>query len=128
MQGADILKVAQAADWLDNPEQAVEAYDKAMAAGAANQPAVLQRLIEILLVSPKRDWDKIDGYINRLLAEAAGDPDTLLRAVQWKMQRLLGEDQIDQAKALLKSVAGKLDVPPWSHHLQAFDAQIDPGR
>ena len=37
-----------------------------------DRPAVLQRLIEILLAAPKRDWDRIDGYIDQLLADGTG--------------------------------------------------------
>jgi tetratricopeptide (TPR) repeat protein len=124
VEGADLVKVAQAADWLGNTEKAVEAYGKVLDANVADRPSVLQRMIEILLASPHRDWDKIDRYIDQLLTDARGQPDTLLRAVQWKMQRLLAQDDIEGAKVLLKSVEGKLDVPPWSYHLQCFQAQI----
>jgi tetratricopeptide (TPR) repeat protein len=124
VQGADLLKVAQAADWLGDAEKAVEAYGKVLDAGVGDRPSLLQRLIEIQLAAPNRDWDKIDGYIDQLLADARGQPDTLLRVVQWKMQRLFSQDDIEGVKALLKSVEGNLDVPPWSYHLQCFQAQI----
>lgn len=125
IEGEDILKVAQAADWLGNAEKAVEAYTKALSvAQAGERPAVLERLIEILLAAHKRDWDRIDGYIDQLLADAGGLPGALLRAVQWKMQRLFDRDDIEAAKALLASVEGRLDIPPWSHHLRCFRAQI----
>jgi tetratricopeptide (TPR) repeat protein len=124
VQGLDALKIAQAADWLGNADKAVEAYAEALDGHATDRPDVLQRLIEILLAAPRRDWGKIDGHIDQLLAGAGGQPDTLLRAVQWKMQRLFAMDDIEGAKALLDSVESKLDVPPWSHHLQCFQAQI----
>ncbi len=124
VQGEDIPKAAQAADWLGDLEQAVEGYEKALGLAGADRCRILQRLIEILLGSPKRDWGRIDGYMDQLLAEARDQPDTLLRAVQWKMQRLLAKDDIEGAKALLAGVGSKLDVPPWSHYLQCFGAQI----
>lgn len=124
VQGEDIPKAAQAADWLGDLEQAVEGYEKALGLAGADRCRILQRLIEILLGSPKRDWGRIDGYMDQLLAEARDQPDTLLRAVQWKMQRLLAKDDIEGAKVLLAGVGSKLDVPPWSHYLQCFGAQI----
>ncbi len=124
VQKGDVLKVAQAADWLGNAEQAVEAYDKTLEGGEGDRPAILKRLTEILLAMPKRDWPRIDAHINDLLVAARGKPDTLLRALQWKMQRLLGQEDIDGAKAVLKDVQGQLDVPPWSYYLQSFQAQI----
>jgi len=120
----DWLRIAQAADWMENGEQAVEAYRKAMQVPGADRAAILQRLIEILLAAPKRDWPTIDGYVNDLLAAAGGRPDTLLRAVQWRIQRLLAQDDVEAAQALLKSVEGSLANPPWSHHLTCFRAQI----
>ncbi len=118
----DYRKIAEAADWMGDYAQALEAYDKALATAGPARVAILQRVIEILLAQGKRDWQQIDRYVDRLLADAADQPNALLRAVQWKMQRILSRDDIAAASRLISRVEPKLDVPPWSYHLEYFKA------
>ena len=124
VQDADYVKLAQAADWMGDFAQALDSYDKALTRQGADRVSILQRLVEILLSQAKRDWPRIDGYIEQLIAEASARPDALLRAVQWRMQRLLADDNVEAAKALIKAVESRLDVPPWSYHLQYFQALL----
>lgn len=123
-QDADYEKIAQAADWMGDSDEALASYEKALEEEGVDRVAVLQRVVEILLTQEKRDWPRIDTYVDLLLAEAADTPETLLVALQLKMQRLLASDDIQGAKALLQRVQTRLDVPPWSYHLQYFQAQI----
>lgn len=124
VQDADYRKMAQAADWMGDVPQALAAYDKALDKQGTDRIAVLERIIEILLGQAKRNWEQIDGYMDQLFKAAADKPAALLRAVQWKVQRLLSRDDMKAAKQLIDSVEAKLDVPPWSYHLQYFQALI----
>ncbi len=124
LQPEDSLKIAHANDWLGRTAEAADWYRKAVDVEGVDRAVVLERLIEILLAAPDRDWLWIDKRIDELYAAATGRPEALLRAVQWKMQRLLEANDIDGAQQLLAEVEPRLDVPPWSHHLESFRAQI----
>lgn len=124
VQEADHLRIAKAADWIGDQAQSLEAYQKALQVVDADRVSILQRIVEILLSQSKRDWEQIDSCVDRLFAEAAAQPQALTQALQWKMQRLLARDDIQAAKALIRSVEPKLDVPPWSYHLQYFQALV----
>jgi len=124
MSGPDRLKAAEASAWLDDKAGAIEHYRAALKLGGVDRVNVLRHLLELLLAQRERYWPEIDACMDQLVEEAANQPEALVQALQWKIQRLLLQEQIEQARDLLESKASCLDVPPWSEHLRYLRAMV----
>jgi len=117
-------RVAQAADWLGQVDKAVEAYRKALALGFSDRAPVRKRLIELMLSKQQRDWAEIDEQIETLLAEASDRPEILVEAAKWKVHRCLATGRRAEAQRTLDALTKRLDIPPWSYHLEYLRALL----
>jgi len=117
----DLEQVARAYDWLGDGDQAVKHYRQTLALEPDRANRIRRRIIELLGLSQEVSPEQLIDQIDDLLAHSRDHLPDLMWGVERKVEVLVEEGRLADARGLIKSTRPALEETPLVGELDYLD-------
>ena len=117
----DLEQVARAYDWLGDGDQAVKHYRQTLALQPDRANHIRRRIIELLGLSREVSPEQLIDQIDELLAHSRDQLADLMWGVERKVEVLVEEGRLADARGLIKSTRPALEETPFLPELDYLD-------
>jgi len=117
----DVEQVARSYDWLGDSEQAIKEYRRVLALNPDGANGIRRRIVELVSCFPEVSPEQVIEEIDDLLAHSGDQLADLMWGVERKVELLVEEGRLADARGLIKSTRPAVEETPFVSELDYLE-------